>query len=125
MSAPLNFQTLFELDINPGGTANYVRIGNGLVSASVSNNEAVDEKGYLDGSEMASAAKARCTSGQPALRKRCSRKSRRSPSTKVRSPTSWRRVWKTIRALWYPTAWVTSPWRPRKDVRGKSSASST
>lgn len=49
MSAPLNFQTLFELDINPGGTAQYVRVGAGLVSATPGNNESVDEKGYLDG----------------------------------------------------------------------------
>jgi hypothetical protein len=56
MSAPLNFQTLFELDINPGGTANYVRIGNGLTAAAVSNNEAVDEKAYLDGNGGKSSA---------------------------------------------------------------------
>lgn len=56
MSAPLNFQTLFELDINPGGTASYARIGNGLVSATPGNNEVVDEKGYLDGNGGKSSA---------------------------------------------------------------------
>ena len=49
MSAPLGFQTLFELDINPAGTASYVRIGNGIVSAAVGNHEKIDQKGYLDG----------------------------------------------------------------------------
>lgn len=48
MSAPLNFQTLFELDINPGGTANYVRLGDGLTTATPANNETVDQKSYLD-----------------------------------------------------------------------------
>lgn len=48
MSAALNFQALFELDINPSGTANYVRLGDGLVSATPENNEKVDQKGYLD-----------------------------------------------------------------------------
>ena len=48
MSAPLNFQTLFELDINPAGTANYVRLGDGIVSATPANNETVDTKSYLD-----------------------------------------------------------------------------
>lgn len=56
MSSPLNFQTLFELDINPGGTPNYVRIGDGLQSATPSNNEAVDEKAYLDGNGGKSSA---------------------------------------------------------------------
>lgn len=49
MSAPLNFQSLFELDINPGGTPNWVRLGNGLASAGAKNNEKVDQKAYLDG----------------------------------------------------------------------------
>lgn len=48
MSAPLNFQTLFELDITPEATATYVRLGDGLVSASPSTNEKLDQKGYLD-----------------------------------------------------------------------------
>ena len=48
MSAPLNFQALFELDINPGGTANYVRLGDGLASSQPNNNEKVDKKSYLD-----------------------------------------------------------------------------
>ncbi len=48
MSAPLNFQTLFELDNNPAGTANYIRMGDGLVSATPANNETVDTKSYLD-----------------------------------------------------------------------------
>lgn len=48
MSAPLNFQTLYELDINPSGTASYVRLGDGLTTATPGNNETVDQKSYLD-----------------------------------------------------------------------------
>lgn len=48
MSAPLNFQTLYELDINPSGSANYVRLGDGLTTATPGNNETVDQKSYLD-----------------------------------------------------------------------------
>lgn len=47
MSAPLGFQSLFELDINPGGTENYKRLGDGMTSASPALNETVDEKSYL------------------------------------------------------------------------------
>lgn len=48
MSAPLNFQNLFEIDINPGGTANYKRLGDGLTSATPKTGEKVDQKTYLD-----------------------------------------------------------------------------
>lgn len=48
MSAPLNFQTLYELDINPSGTASYKRLGDGLTTATPGNNETVDQKSYLD-----------------------------------------------------------------------------
>lgn len=46
---PLGYQTLFELDINPGGTASYSRLGEGLESASPGLNEDIVQKGYLDG----------------------------------------------------------------------------
>lgn len=45
----MNFQTLFELDINPGGTAEYVRLGDGLTSGAPNNNEVLDQKKYLSG----------------------------------------------------------------------------
>jgi hypothetical protein len=45
----LNFQTLFELDINPGGTAEWVRLGDGLTSGAPNNNEVLDQKKYLSG----------------------------------------------------------------------------
>jgi hypothetical protein len=48
MSAPLNFQALFELDTTPETTATYVRIGDGLSTATPNNNEKKDEKAYLD-----------------------------------------------------------------------------
>jgi hypothetical protein len=48
MSAPLGYQTLYELDINPEGTASFVRLADGLVTASPSNNESIDQKSYLD-----------------------------------------------------------------------------
>jgi hypothetical protein len=49
MSAPLNFQTLFELDITPEGQARtYTRLGDGLTTASPSTNEKLDQKAYLD-----------------------------------------------------------------------------
>lgn len=48
MIAPLNFQTLVELDTNPSGTANYVRLGDGISTITPSNNETVDTKSYLD-----------------------------------------------------------------------------
>jgi len=48
MSASLNFQDLFEIDTNPAGTANWVRLGDGLSSVTPNNNEAVDTKAYLD-----------------------------------------------------------------------------
>lgn len=54
MGAPLNFQNLFELDINPGGTASYVRLGAGIVSATPSNNETVDTKSYYNSDGAAS-----------------------------------------------------------------------
>lgn len=46
---PLGYQTLFELDTNPEGTASYKRVGAGLDGASPSLNEDVTQKGYLDG----------------------------------------------------------------------------
>ena len=46
---PLGYQTLFELDINPAGTANYVRLGAGLESGAPSLGEDVVRKAYLDG----------------------------------------------------------------------------
>lgn len=49
MSAPLGYQNLFEIDINPAGTASWARIGRGLQSATPNNNEKLDEKSYLDG----------------------------------------------------------------------------
>lgn len=48
MNSPLGYQNLFEIDINPGGTASYVRVGSGFESASPSLNEDVVQKGYLD-----------------------------------------------------------------------------
>ncbi len=48
MSAPLNFQTLYELDINPSGSASFKRLGDGLTTATPGNNETVDQKSYLD-----------------------------------------------------------------------------
>lgn len=48
MNSPLGYQNLFEIDINPGGTANYVRVGSGLESASPSLNEDLVQKAYLD-----------------------------------------------------------------------------
>jgi len=50
MSAPLNFQNLFEIDTTPEGpTRTWVRLGAGLVSASPATNEKLDQKAYLDG----------------------------------------------------------------------------
>lgn len=54
MSAPLNYQNLFELDTNPGGTAAYVRLGDGIVSATPANNETIDTKTYFDDEGAAS-----------------------------------------------------------------------
>lgn len=49
MSAPLNFQTLFELDTTPeGASRTWARLGDGLVSASPATNEKLDQKAYLD-----------------------------------------------------------------------------
>lgn len=48
MSAPLGFQTLYELDVNPSGTASYKRLGDGIATATPGNNEKVDQKSYLD-----------------------------------------------------------------------------
>jgi hypothetical protein len=47
--ASLNFENLFELDVNPGGTASYKRIGMGFTSAAISNEEEVNDTSYLDG----------------------------------------------------------------------------
>ena len=46
---PLGYQTLFELDTNPGGVASYARLGEGLESSSPSLNEELKQAGYLDG----------------------------------------------------------------------------
>jgi hypothetical protein len=49
MSAPLNFQTLFELDTTPeGASRTWARLGDGLVSAAPATNEKLDQKAYLD-----------------------------------------------------------------------------
>jgi hypothetical protein len=49
MSAPLNFQTLFELDTTPeGASRTWARLGDGLTSASPATNEKLDQKAYLD-----------------------------------------------------------------------------
>lgn len=49
MSAPLNFQTLFELDTTPeGASRTWARLGDGLTTASPATNEKLDQKAYLD-----------------------------------------------------------------------------
>jgi len=45
----MGFQTLFEIDTNPGGTANWVRLGAGIESATPALNETLVQRGYLDG----------------------------------------------------------------------------
>ena len=46
----LNFMRLYEIDITPNGaTRTYVRLGGGLTGADPSQNEEVDQTGYLDG----------------------------------------------------------------------------
>lgn len=49
MAAPLGFQALFEIDTNPGGTASWQRVGAGMDSVDVSNNDKVEQEGFLDG----------------------------------------------------------------------------
>ena len=46
----LNYMRLYEIDITPNGaTRTYVRLGGGLTGADPSQNEEVDQTGYLDG----------------------------------------------------------------------------
>jgi hypothetical protein len=46
---PLNFQDLYEVNTNPGGTAVWERLASGLTGASQSNNDVTDQTTYLDG----------------------------------------------------------------------------
>jgi len=45
---PMGYQNLYEIDVNPSGTASYKRVGDGITTATLSNNEIIDTKGYLD-----------------------------------------------------------------------------
>lgn len=49
MNTPLGYQNLYELDINPGGTANYKRIASGYTGATGALNEDTSQQAYLDG----------------------------------------------------------------------------
>lgn len=53
---PLNFTDLFEININPSGTANWQRLAEGLTSGTVANNDVVDQTPYLNGGGYASSA---------------------------------------------------------------------
>ena len=46
---PLNFTDLYEININPSGTAVWERLAKGLTSGTVANNDVVDQTPYLDG----------------------------------------------------------------------------
>lgn len=51
---PLNYQDLYEININPGGTAVWARIASGITGAAQSNNDVIDQTPYLDGEGFSS-----------------------------------------------------------------------
>lgn len=46
---PLNYEDLYEININPNGSAVWARIASGITGASQSNNDVIDQTAYLDG----------------------------------------------------------------------------
>lgn len=51
---PLNYQDLYEININPSGSAVWARIASGITGASQSNNDVIDQTPYLDGEGFSS-----------------------------------------------------------------------
>lgn len=51
---PLNFEDLYQIDVDPDGTETFARLAEGLTSGVLGSNDVVDQTSYLDGDGYAS-----------------------------------------------------------------------